>query len=67
MTNGVHGTVEGSDNIEPMNAQLVSGTYFVLGVNPVLGRTLSDADDQTPGGHPVAVASYSSPASASMA
>jgi predicted permease len=57
---GTHGTVEGSGSIEQMNTELVSGTYFpVLGVNPVLGRTLTDADDQTPGGHPVVVASYS--------
>ena len=38
----------------------MSGTYFdTLGVSPVLGRVLTDADDGTPGGHPVAVASYS--------
>jgi predicted permease len=38
---------------------LVSGEYFqVLGVNAVLGRTLTKADDQTPGAHPVAVLSY---------
>ncbi len=38
---------------------LVSGTYFsTLGVNPVLGRTLSADDDRVPGGHPVAVISY---------
>jgi predicted permease len=40
--------------------QLVSGEYFqVLGVNAVLGRTLTTADNQTPGAHPVAVLSYS--------
>src|ERR1043165_1769612 len=45
--------------IEQMKVQLVSGTYFpVLGVNAELGRLLNDADDQTPGGHPVDVASY---------
>src|SRR6185503_15904662 len=39
--------------------QLVSGTYFpVLGVNAGLGRLFTDADDQTQGGHPVAVVSY---------
>ncbi len=57
---GPHGTVEGSGSIEQVSTELVSGTYFsVLGVNPVLGRTLTDADDQTPGANPVAVASYS--------
>ena len=55
----VHGFVNGNDDIEQMKVQLVSGTYFpVLGVNAGLGRVLTDADDQTPGGHPVAVASY---------
>jgi predicted permease len=45
-------------NIEQMQVQLVSGTYFnVLGVNAALGRVLTDADDQNQGGHPVAVIS----------
>src|SRR6185436_16836143 len=39
--------------------QLVSGEYFeVLGVNAILGRTLTVSDDQTPGAHAVAVLSY---------
>ena len=55
-----HGTVESKGSIEEINGDLISGTYFsVLGVNPVLGRTITDADDQTPGGGSVAVASYS--------
>src|SRR5262245_15546477 len=38
---------------------LVSGEYFqVLSVNAVAGRTLTSADNQTPGAHPVAVLSY---------
>jgi predicted permease len=38
---------------------LVSGEYFqVLGVNAVAGRTLTSADNQTPGAHPVAVLSH---------
>lgn len=54
-----HGTVGGSTELEPMNFSLVSGTYFnVLGVNPALGRVLTDADDRTLGGHPLAVISY---------
>lgn len=58
----VHGFVNangpGSD-IEQLQVQLVSGTYFpVLGVNAGLGRVLTDADDQTPGGHPVVVVSH---------
>src|SRR5262245_9394741 len=58
----VHGFVDSngsSGNIEQLQVQLVSGTYFpVLGVNAALGRVLTDADDQTPGGHPVAVISH---------
>ena len=55
-----HGRVAGDANLEKIDAELVSGTYFkVLGVNPVLGRVLTEADDRTPGGHPIAVASYS--------
>jgi MacB-like protein len=55
-----HGRVAGGTNLEKIDIELVSGTYFnVLGVNPVLGRVLTDADDQTPGAHPVAVGCYS--------
>ena len=55
-----HGRIASAAKLEKMNVELVSGTYFnVLGVNPFLGRVLTDADDQTPGGHPIAVASYS--------
>ena len=56
----VHGRVGGSAGFEKTNVELVSGSYFhTLGVNSILGRVLTDADDQTPGAHPVAVASYS--------
>ena len=58
----VHGFVNAngtSSDIESMQVQLVSGSYFpVLGVNAGLGRVLSEADDQNAGGHPVAVVSY---------
>lgn len=38
---------------------MVSGNYFsVLGVNAYLGRTLTPADDDVPGAHPVTVVSY---------
>jgi predicted permease len=44
---------------EQAEVQLVSGEYFeVLGVNAVIGRTLTAADNQTPGAHPVAMLSY---------
>ena len=56
---GMHGTVDGSTNLEPMNVQLVSGTYFpTLGVKPILGRAFTEAEDEPAGGHPVAVTSY---------
>ncbi|MDB4873860.1 MAG: permease [Gemmatimonadetes bacterium] len=45
----------------PINGDgvFVSGSYFpVLGVRPALGRLLTPADDQTIGGHYVAVLSY---------
>ena len=38
---------------------LVSGNYFrVMGLQPALGRLLSEDDDRTPGAHPVAVISH---------
>jgi MacB-like periplasmic core domain/FtsX-like permease family len=56
---GLNGIVEPSGHLEPMKTQLVSGTHFnVLGVNPILGRTLTEADDQVLGGQAVAVISY---------
>ena len=59
----VHGVVRAgasAGELEQINAQMVSGTYFsVLGVNGLLGRTLTVDDDVTPGSHPVVVVSYS--------
>jgi len=56
----VHCRVAGGRDIEKINAELVSGSYFrTLGVNAVLGRVLADGDDEAPGAHPIAVASYS--------
>ena len=57
---GSHGRVADGRDLEKVNVELVSGTFFsTLGVNPFLGRTLTTDDDQIPGAHPVAVASYS--------
>ncbi|HEY6251421.1 MAG TPA: ABC transporter permease [Candidatus Angelobacter sp.] len=57
--NLVHGTVDDGRVMEPVAVQLVSGTFFnALGIHPVLGRMLTDADDQHLGGHPVAVISH---------
>ena len=53
----VNVVVEGQ--AEVAQAQQVSGDFFAtLGVNALLGRTLTEDDDKTPGGHPVAVISH---------
>ncbi len=58
-TDRVHGFVAGRAEAEPMNIQLVSGTYFdMLGVQPLMGRAISEEDDRTEGNHAVAVISY---------
>ncbi|HEY6392692.1 MAG TPA: ABC transporter permease [Bryobacteraceae bacterium] len=45
---------------ERVDGELVSGTYFpVLGVGAAVGRTFMPDDDQTPGGHPLAMLTYS--------
>jgi predicted permease len=50
----------GSDQeMEKAEVQYVSGTMFGdFGLQPVLGRLLTQADDVTPGAHPCAVISY---------
>ncbi|MGO8787754.1 MAG: ABC transporter permease [Terriglobia bacterium] len=56
----MHGAVGGKAELEPMNVQLVSGSYFpMLGVNPILGRAFTEAEDEPAGGHPEAMISYS--------
>ena len=41
---------------ERVNGELVSGNYFdVLGVRAHVGRTFTQDDDRTPGGHPVVI------------
>jgi hypothetical protein len=40
LINVVHGTVDGREKSEPMNVQLVAGTYFsMLGVRPYIYGT----------------------------
>jgi predicted permease len=59
MPNLTHGSLEEHAESEPMNIQLVSGTYFpLLGVYALAGRTLTDEDDRTKDGGPVAMVSY---------
>jgi predicted permease len=44
---------------ESFKGDLVSGSFFsVLGVNALLGRTISEEDNNVPGGQPVVVISY---------
>jgi macrolide transport system ATP-binding/permease protein len=48
------------DSAERSWGGLVSGNFFqVMGVQPAAGRLFTPQDDVTPGGHPVAVISYS--------
>ena len=52
--------VEGERQQESARMQVVSGEYFpMLGVYPILGRTLTPDDNRTLGEHPVAVISGS--------
>jgi predicted permease len=56
----VAATLEYTGAPERVDVELVTGNYFeVLGVRPVVGRVFTDADDQSYGGHPVAVLGYS--------
>jgi predicted permease len=56
-TDTVNLTIEGAT--ERATASIVSGNYFdVLGIRPLKGRLLSDADDRVRSGHPVVVLSY---------
>jgi len=53
------GRVAGNTAMEKVSLELVSGSYFrTLGVNPMAGRAFTDADDDGPGAHPIAVARY---------
>jgi putative ABC transport system permease protein len=56
---GLQMSLSGSGQTERVQGEVVSGNFFsALGVNPLLGRLLTEADDQTPGAHPVAVISF---------
>jgi len=59
LPNDVHGFVEGGNESQPITVQLVTGNYFpLLGVHAQIGRTFTDADDNSEGDHPVVVISY---------
>jgi predicted permease len=56
-TDAVNLAIDGAT--QRATASIVSGNYFdVLGVRPLKGRLLSEADDQIRSGHPVVVLSY---------
>ena len=56
-TDAVNLTIDGAT--QRAIASIVSGNYFdVLGIRPLMGRLLSDADDRVRNGHPVVVLSY---------
>jgi predicted permease len=56
---GLQMSMSASGQTERVRGEVVSGNFFsVLGLNPQLGRLLTEADDQTPGAHPVAVLSF---------
>jgi predicted permease len=47
------------DQNDRAGAEIVSGNFFeVLGVQALVGRTLTSDDDRTPGAHPVVVLGY---------
>ena len=49
----------GDQPLGRVTAELVTGNYFdVLGLQPILGRPITQADDRAPGAGPVAVLSY---------
>ncbi|HXW54243.1 MAG TPA: ABC transporter permease [Candidatus Cybelea sp.] len=57
--NEAHGFLQGRTESELFHVQLVSGSYFpMLGVQPLIGRLLTEDDDSSQGNHPVAVVSY---------
>jgi predicted permease len=59
MMNEVHGSVDHGKQLERINVQTVSGTYFqTLGIGPQIGRVINESDDSTEGAHPVLVISY---------
>ena len=56
---GITASLHAGDSAELVSGFIVTGNFFdVLGIQAARGRLLSRVDDQTPGGHPVAVISY---------
>src|SRR5215470_5396308 len=56
---GLQTSLSSGGQTERVLGEEVSGNFFsALGVNPLLGRLLTEEDDRTPGGSPVAVLSF---------
>src|SRR5262245_7420449 len=56
---GVQLSLSSGGQTERVLGEVVSGNFFsALGMNPLLGRLLTEEDDRTPGGSPVAVISF---------
>ena len=56
---GVAASLASDDRADLVQGAIVSGNYFdVLGVKPIQGRAFSPEEDQTPGTHPVLIASH---------
>jgi predicted permease len=56
---GLQVSLSSGGQSERVLGEEVSGNFFsALGVNPLLGRLLTEEDDRTPGGSPVAVISF---------
>src|SRR6266542_612913 len=56
---GLQMSMSASGQTELVRCEAVSCTFFaVLGLNPQLGRLLTEADDQTSGAHPLSVLSF---------
>jgi predicted permease len=56
---GISASMNSNDQTDLITGAIVSGNFFeVVGVRAAVGRTISNEDDQTPGGHPVVVISH---------
>jgi predicted permease len=56
---GSAATLTARGQAERVEVELVSGnTFEVLGITPVLGRSITPDDDRRPGGHPIVMLSF---------
>jgi predicted permease len=56
---GISASLNSNEQTDLITGAIVSGNFFdLIGVRAALGRTISQEDDRTPGGHPVVVISH---------